>query len=52
MPFVANGLVEIGSGLASALILFWYQWWAPLEELMARRGTYADLYAIQASGYR
>jgi ATP-binding cassette subfamily B protein len=29
MPFVANGLVEIGSGLASALILFWYQWWAP-----------------------
>ena len=30
MPFVANGLVEIGSGLASAAILFWYQWWAPL----------------------
>jgi ATP-binding cassette subfamily B protein len=30
MPFVANGLVEIGSGLASAVILFWYQWWAPL----------------------
>jgi ATP-binding cassette subfamily B protein len=30
MPFVANGLVEAGSGTASALILFWYQWWAPL----------------------
>jgi ATP-binding cassette subfamily B protein len=30
MPFVANGLVEIGSGLASAAILFWFQWWAPL----------------------
>ncbi len=30
MPFVANGLVEIGSGLVSAFILFWYQWWAPL----------------------
>jgi ATP-binding cassette, subfamily B, bacterial len=30
MPFVANGLVEIGSGLAAATILFWYQWWAPL----------------------
>ena len=30
MPFVANGLVEIGSGLASAAILFWYEWWAPL----------------------
>lgn len=30
MPFVANGLTEIGSGLAAALILFWYRWWAPL----------------------
>lgn len=30
LPFVANGLVEAGSGTASALILFWYQWWAPL----------------------
>jgi ABC-type multidrug transport system fused ATPase/permease subunit len=29
LPFVANGLVEFGSGLAAALILFWYQWWAP-----------------------
>jgi ATP-binding cassette, subfamily B, bacterial len=30
LPFVANGLVEFGSGLAAAFILFWYQWWAPL----------------------
>jgi ATP-binding cassette, subfamily B, bacterial len=30
MPFVANGMVEVGSGLAAAAILFWYQWWAPL----------------------
>ncbi len=30
MPFVANGLTEIGSGLAAAVILFWYRWWAPL----------------------
>jgi len=30
LPFVANGLVEAGSGTASALILFGYQWWAPL----------------------
>ncbi len=30
MPFVANGLVEVGGGLAAAAILFWYQWWAPL----------------------
>jgi ATP-binding cassette subfamily B protein len=30
LPFVANGLVELGSGLAAAAILFWYRWWAPL----------------------
>jgi ATP-binding cassette subfamily B protein len=30
MPFVANGIVELGSGLAAALILFWYRWWTPL----------------------
>jgi ATP-binding cassette, subfamily B, bacterial len=30
LPFVANGLVEAGSGTASALILSGYQWWAPL----------------------
>jgi ATP-binding cassette, subfamily B, bacterial len=30
MPFVANGLVEVGSGIAAGAILFWYQWWAPL----------------------
>jgi ATP-binding cassette, subfamily B, bacterial len=30
MPFVANGLAEIGSGLTAAMILFWYRWWAPL----------------------
>ncbi len=30
MPFVANGLVEVGSGTASAVILFWFRWWAPL----------------------
>jgi ATP-binding cassette, subfamily B, bacterial len=30
MPFVANGLVEVGSGLTAAAILFWFQWWVPL----------------------
>jgi ATP-binding cassette, subfamily B, bacterial len=30
IPFVANGLVEVGSGLTAAAILFWFQWWAPL----------------------
>jgi ATP-binding cassette, subfamily B, bacterial len=30
MPFIADGLVEMGSGIALALVLFSYQWWAPL----------------------
>jgi ABC-type multidrug transport system fused ATPase/permease subunit len=30
MDFIANGLVEMVGGLASALILFGYSWWAPL----------------------
>jgi ATP-binding cassette, subfamily B, bacterial len=30
MPFVANGLVEVGSGLTASAILFWFEWWAPL----------------------
>jgi ATP-binding cassette, subfamily B, bacterial len=30
MPFVANGLVEFGSGVTSAAVLFWFTWWAPL----------------------
>jgi ATP-binding cassette, subfamily B, bacterial len=30
MDFIANGLVEMVGGVASALILFGYAWWAPL----------------------
>jgi ATP-binding cassette subfamily B protein len=30
MDFIANGLVEMVGGVASALILFAYAWWAPL----------------------
>ncbi len=30
MPFVADGLAELGSGLALAMVLFGYRWWAPL----------------------
>jgi ATP-binding cassette, subfamily B, bacterial len=30
MDFIANGLVEMTGGVASALILFRYSWWAPL----------------------
>jgi len=29
MDFIASGLVELVSGLASALVLFAYAWWAP-----------------------
>ena len=30
MDFIANGMVEMIGGVASALILFGYSWWAPL----------------------
>ena len=40
MPFVASGLAEIGSGLACAAILFWYQWWAPLILVASWLGTH------------
>ncbi|HXE14121.1 MAG TPA: ABC transporter ATP-binding protein [Bryobacteraceae bacterium] len=30
MDFIANGMVEMAGGIASALILFAYAWWAPV----------------------
>src|SRR5215470_145354 len=30
MDFIAGGLVEMMGGLASAVVLAWYRWWAPL----------------------
>ncbi len=30
MDFIANGMVEMTGGIASALILFGYSWWAPI----------------------
>lgn len=30
MDFIANGMVEMAGGIASALILFAYTWWAPV----------------------
>jgi ABC-type multidrug transport system fused ATPase/permease subunit len=30
MDFIASGLVELIAGLASAVVLFWFSWWAPL----------------------
>jgi ATP-binding cassette, subfamily B, bacterial len=29
LPFIASSLVDMGAGLASALVLFGYTWWAP-----------------------
>jgi ABC-type multidrug transport system fused ATPase/permease subunit len=30
MDFIAGGLVEMIAGLASAVVLVWYRWWAPI----------------------
>ncbi len=30
LPFIASGLIDLGTGLASAVVLFGYAWWAPL----------------------
>ena len=30
MDFIAGGLVEMTGGVASAAVLAWYRWWAPL----------------------
>jgi ATP-binding cassette, subfamily B, bacterial len=30
MDFIAGGLVDLGSGVASAVVLFAYRWWAPV----------------------
>src|SRR2546421_7123727 len=30
MDFIAGGLVEMIGGLASAVVLGWYRWWAPI----------------------
>ncbi|MEO5852934.1 MAG: ABC transporter ATP-binding protein [Nocardioides sp.] len=30
LPFIAVGLVDLGAGLASAVVLLGYAWWAPL----------------------
>jgi ATP-binding cassette subfamily B protein len=30
MDFIAGGLVEMIGGLASAIVLAWYAWWAPI----------------------
>ena len=42
MDFIAGGLVELIGGLASAVVLFGYAWWAPLA---ARRRVAGDALA-------
>src|SRR3989442_3060689 len=39
MGFIASGLAEMVGGLASALVLGGYRWWAPPVLAGARRGT-------------
>ncbi|MGH8436904.1 MAG: hypothetical protein ACRERX_21140, partial [Pseudomonas sp.] len=40
MDFIANELVSLLSGLASALVLAWFAWWAPLLLIGAWLGTH------------
>jgi ATP-binding cassette subfamily C protein len=30
LPFIASGLIDLGTGVASALVLLGYTWWAPI----------------------
>jgi ATP-binding cassette subfamily B protein len=40
MGFIAGGLVQVIAGLAQALVLFAYRWWAPLVLLAAWGSTH------------
>jgi ABC-type multidrug transport system fused ATPase/permease subunit len=40
MDFIAGGLVEMIAGLASAAVLAWYRWWAPLPLASAWLATH------------
>ena len=40
MGFIAAGLVEVVSGVGTALVLFAYRWWAPLVLLVAWGSTH------------
>ena len=40
MDFIASGLAELIGGLASAVILFAFAWWAPLVLIAAWAGTH------------
>ena len=40
VDFIAGGLVDLGGGLASALVLFAYRWWAPVVLVLAWGSTH------------
>jgi len=42
MDFIASGMVEMVGGLASAVILARYAWWAPIHWLLRESGIWRD----------
>jgi ATP-binding cassette subfamily B protein len=43
MGFIASGLVDLGAGVASALVLLRYRWWAPIVLVTAWAATHVLL---------
>ncbi len=40
LPFIATGLIDLGTGVASAVVLIGYTWWAPLALVAAWGATH------------
>jgi ABC-type transport system involved in cytochrome bd biosynthesis fused ATPase/permease subunit len=40
LPFIATGLIDLGTGIASAVVLLGYTWWAPLALVAAWGATH------------
>jgi ABC-type transport system involved in cytochrome bd biosynthesis fused ATPase/permease subunit len=40
LPFIATGLIDLGTGVASAVVLLGYTWWAPLALVTAWGATH------------
>ena len=40
LPFIATGLIDLGTGIASAVVLVGYTWWAPLALVSAWGATH------------
>ena len=52
MDFIAGGLVEMIGGFASAIVLAWYRWWAPMVLAGAWLATHWLLRDLAGSEYR